>query len=110
MDMKTRTKRIHKLFEAKAMEKPKRSKAELKMLAKDILALHRPDELWCAWCKKWGNHRSGNCPDKDSKMLGKMFRDCGRPIKFSDVFTTELDCVAENDKCKSTTPNLKRKL
>jgi hypothetical protein len=35
----------------------------------------------------------------DSKMLEKMFKDCGRPIEF-------LDCVATNQ-CKSTTPTIK---
>ena len=100
--MKARTKQIHKLFEAKAMEKHKRTKTELKMLAKVILALHKPDELWCAWCKKWGNHRSGNCPDKDCATIEKMFRDCGRPITF-----TTLDAVAIEG-CKSTTPNIKK--
>ena len=76
------------------------------MLAKDILALHKPDELWCAWCKKWGNHRSGNCPDKDCATIEKMFCDCGRPIVFKDY--TQLDCVAE-PKCKSTTETIRRK-
>ena len=76
--MTKRTKQIHKLFGAKAMEK-----------------------LWCAWCGKWGNHRSGNCPDKACATIEKMVRDCGRPIEF-------LDCVA-TDGAKSTTPTVKPK-
>ena len=51
--------------------------------------------------------RSGRYLDKDSDTIERMFRECGRPIKFSEVFTTELDCVATN-KCKSTTPQIRR--
>jgi hypothetical protein len=46
-------------------------------------------------------------PDKDCDTIEKMFAECGRPIKFSDVFTTELDCVATNQ-CQSKTPNIKK--
>ena len=97
MDMK---KQIHNLFGAGAIKKFN------KAFAKEILALHKPDELWCAWCKKWGNHRSGNCPDKDCATIEKMFCDCGRPIVFKDY--TQLDCVAIGG-CKSTTPTVKPK-
>lgn len=47
-------------------------------------------------------------PDCCCETLEKMFRDCGRPIKFSDVFTTELDCVA-TDKCQSKPETIRRK-
>ena len=162
--MTKRTKQIHKLFGAKAIEKfneafakdilalhrpdkPKFSEAfdSPKMSAKDILAVHRGE----AFVSQYANlekllkqyhkaKRDKDCerlakilgitsdlksgrykmlakdilalhkPDKDCDTIKKMFCDCGRPIKFSDVFNTELDCVA-TEQAQSKTPNLKRK-
>ena len=51
--------------------------------------------------------QSGRYLTKDSDTIERMFRECGRPIKFSEVFTTELDCVATNQ-CQSKTPNIKK--
>jgi hypothetical protein len=60
-------------------------------------------EKWAADQMKKQNKRNLKFSEvfDSSKMLKKMFKDCGRPVEF-------LDCTAE-EKCKSTTPNIKRR-